>query len=495
VATNLWENPSLESGVDDWNNYVFGVVSQSSTEAWDQTNSLRIAVAARAGIQGGTSDVKYVVEESTQYTISAYIFTTDATYVINFRAYDQDSNLLGAVGTTTYDADTWTRIDFTVTMGAGDTGIKLQLLKDSADVSAGYIYCDGIMLETGASASEWVDYEAGDTDELTANDLTAGTPTLETPAIGQKHVLTASDLTAGTPTLETPTIGQKHALTASDLTAGTPTLGTPEVEDVDDIDVLTASDLTSGTPTLATPTIGQTHVLTAGGLTAGTPTLGAPELDADEIDAGEGEGSITLRDDYEHWARSFPRRMGQGWGDFLDRIKDGTIDDTMWDDVRVAAQATRPGSSSPTWSAFVGAAHTWLFANAQSNYVEFNAQIPHTYKEGTDIYPHVHWGPSNTSAGNVVWRLDYTWADIGGSFPNTTAITVTDAADLTTRKHQVAEFSAIDGTGKGISSMLICKLTRLGSDEGDTYTSGAWFYEFDFHIEMNSLGSDEEYVK
>ena len=31
---------------------------------------------------------------------------------------------------------------------------------------------------------------------------------------------------------------------------------------------------------------------------------------------------MTLRDDYEHWARSFVRRMGDGWGDFLDRIGD-----------------------------------------------------------------------------------------------------------------------------------------------------------------------------
>ena len=29
---------------------------------------------------------------------------------------------------------------------------------------------------------------------------------------------------------------------------------------------------------------------------------------------------MTLRDDYEHWARSFPRRMGEGWGVFLDAI-------------------------------------------------------------------------------------------------------------------------------------------------------------------------------
>lgn len=36
---------------------------------------------------------------------------------------------------------------------------------------------------------------------------------------------------------------------------------------------------------------------------------------------------MTLRDDYEHWARCFPRRMGEGWGDFLDAVSLSSLHD------------------------------------------------------------------------------------------------------------------------------------------------------------------------
>jgi len=47
---------------------------------------------------------------------------------------------------------------------------------------------------------------------------------------------------------------------------------------------------------------------------------------------------MTLRDDYEHWARSFPRRMGAGWGVFLDAIttlveSSGTMDHTLLNNI------------------------------------------------------------------------------------------------------------------------------------------------------------------
>jgi hypothetical protein len=119
------------------------------------------------------------------------------------------------------------------------------------------------------------------TDELTGKDMTSGTPTLESPTIGQEHALTSQDVTSGTPTLETPTVGQEHALTGQDITGGTPTLETPTVGQEH---ALTGQDITSGTPTLEAPTIGQEHALTGADITSGTPTLGTPTL-AEGIDA------------------------------------------------------------------------------------------------------------------------------------------------------------------------------------------------------------------
>jgi hypothetical protein len=170
-------------------------------------------------------------------------------------------------------------------------------------------------------------------------------------------------------------------------------------------------------------------------------------------------------------------------------------DFTVWDDVRVAAEATKPGSSSPTWTNFTGSVSCWVFADSQSNYVEFSCQLPHKYKEESDIYPHVHWGPSTGVGGDVYWQLEYAWADIGSAFSGSTAITIADASSTTANDHQVASFAAIDGSGHGISSMLICKLTRLGSHANDTLSTGANFYEFDFHIECDSVGSDQEFIK
>lgn len=204
---------------------------------------------------------------------------------------------------------------------------------------------------------------------------------------------------------------------------------------------------------------------------------------------------MTLRDDYEHWARSFVRRMGEGWGVFLDRLYSRNSDGYQWDDVRVAAEATKPGSSSPTWTNFTGDVSCYQFSESQNNFVEFSCQLPHGYKLGSDIHPHIHWGPSDTGAGDARWLLSYSWANIDGSFSGSTDLAVNATASGTANAHQVDEFSAIDGTGMGISSMLVCKLQRRGVNVLDTYGSPANFYEFDFHIQKDTVGSDQEYVK
>ncbi len=56
-------------------------------------------------------------------------------------------------------------------------------------------------------------------------------------------------------------------------------------------------------------------------------------------------------------------------------------------------------------------------------------------------------------------------------------------------KHHIAGFDAISGTGKGISSMLICRLFRDVSDPNDTYGADAFVLEFDFHFQIDAPGS------
>lgn len=136
--------------------------------------------------------------------------------------------------------------------------------------------------------------------------------------------------------------------------------------------------------------------------------------------------------------------------------------------------------------------------------VYFEVQMPHSWKEGTIIYPHVHWVPlsSATSAeSNVSWGLEYTWSNINELFDDTNIIsnnvTMSDGS-LIADNHYVTILGAIDGTGKKISSMILCRLFRdaTGVLSEDNYTGLAGLLEFDIHYQSDSFGgSRQEFIK
>lgn len=134
--------------------------------------------------------------------------------------------------------------------------------------------------------------------------------------------------------------------------------------------------------------------------------------------------------------------------------------------------------------------------------VYFELQMPHAWKEGTDLRPHVHWVPliSGGAGERVTWGLEYTWANIGSTFSDTTIITNNDniySEDLVKDKHYITALPVISGNGKTLSSMLMCRLFRDATSnyKSDTYSGYAGFLEFDLHYMVDSKGSRQEYVK
>jgi len=163
-----------------------------------------------------------------------------------------------------------------------------------------------------------------------------------------------------------------------------------------------------------------------------------------------------------------------------------------------------PGSKSPTWTSYsagelLGFSYQAVEANQEEVY--FVAQVPHSYKEGSNIEPHVHWVANEDTTDDpevVRWGLEYEWVNQLADFSGTTTIyaeeSMTDEAD----KHQYTEWADIDGTGKTISSMIVCRLFRNSNHANDTYDSGtalALLLEFDFHYEMDTVGSRAESAK
>ena len=189
-----------------------------------------------------------------------------------------------------------------------------------------------------------------------------------------------------------------------------------------------------------------------------------------------------------------------------DTNKTLVLDNSVWEDLRVPVTSVKTGGSKdPDFIQFMddGAGSQGVFSYAFDKTTEeevyFAVQIPHAWKLGSDIEPHCHWSPSDTDTGNVVWGLEYTISDIGGTFGNTASLSVTDAADGTAKKHQLSDLGTIDMssyTDDGdVSIMLICRIFRDATDAADTYDADAFLHEIDFHIELDTLGSRQETSK
>lgn len=178
---------------------------------------------------------------------------------------------------------------------------------------------------------------------------------------------------------------------------------------------------------------------------------------------------------------------------------DGTLEfngsATVFDDIRTpmtAIRITGPGGTTPPDEVLYKGSVVLAFGGAGGDDEKgfFIVQVPHWYKEGSDITPHIHWTPEDNTAGVVRWILTYSWANEEAAFPGETTEVIEVAADEVTDQHQRDDFSAISGTSKTISSMFLCSIQREDSDANDTYDNkDAYLTEIDFHAEKDTVGS------
>jgi len=186
---------------------------------------------------------------------------------------------------------------------------------------------------------------------------------------------------------------------------------------------------------------------------------------------------------------------------------------SVFDDLMVYPDATTKGASNaPTWTKFTSnggsqGVFLWGFDPLTEQELYFTVQIPHKYKLGTPLYPHVHWttltGIPNGS--NVVWGLEYNIIKIGEVFSSTTTIITTNSiissigTPKSVRQHLISPFPDIAaGTAPNdidISSVIMCRLYRIAGDSRDTFASPVFLLGFDFHYEIDTEGSRTQYTK
>ena len=131
--------------------------------------------------------------------------------------------------------------------------------------------------------------------------------------------------------------------------------------------------------------------------------------------------------------------------------------------------------------------------NIPTEIIYLTVQLPHSWKEGSTIFPHVHVRQSANQ--QAVFKLDYLWYDVGDTIPTTwTTYTMNQYAVAYTSgniANIVKGASGISGVGKGISSILKIKLYR----DDNVYTGDMLADQFDIHIEIDGFGSEEEFIK
>lgn len=95
---------------------------------------------------------------------------------------------------------------------------------------------------------------------------------------------------------------------------------------------------------------------------------------------------------------------------------------TDYEDLRIDGLSTRTGAVAPTdETGFRGSADYYSrnFVHNQADEVQFSVQMPHAWRAGSGIYPHVHLSPwvSSTGSQTAQFQLECYPADVGDTFP------------------------------------------------------------------------------
>jgi len=164
------------------------------------------------------------------------------------------------------------------------------------------------------------------------------------------------------------------------------------------------------------------------------------------------------------------------------------------DDLRVVIDK---GTNSAQLGSLTGITgpEVWFFRDGSGvEAMSFTLQLPHNWKDGTAIYPHLHWTPKTSATGNIQWNLDYSWAGLNvttpETFPSVTTSSVIITGPFTANQHLLSDLTTgnvgISGAGKTYSSVLICRIWRNSAVAGDTYAADAAGLSMDFHISIKN---------
>ena len=194
-----------------------------------------------------------------------------------------------------------------------------------------------------------------------------------------------------------------------------------------------------------------------------------------------------------------------GFGTGANRAKfedDGTLkfegDSTVWDDI-VGSLIGKSLSSTAGQVDYSWAENAISFGPngdiaTEADLINFSVQVPHSAKYESNLDLHIHWEQidstareftihhriqSNGSAKSTAWTENIVSTQLDDKFTYTSGTL-----------NQISDMIQINMSGVGISAIIQFKITRSDSVAGDINVTF-----MDIHVEKDTLGSRQEYVK
>lgn len=172
------------------------------------------------------------------------------------------------------------------------------------------------------------------------------------------------------------------------------------------------------------------------------------------------------------------------------------LNTALWENLRCPLDAVPGGGLSPNWAQFrddgagsVGV-YAWHFQKIGSPDVAFSLQMPHGYKRGTNINPHLHVAPVDGNAGKIKFGLEYTCADVDTAFGITTTVYVEVDAAGVAYQHQLMDFGEIAVCFNRAAGIFMGRLFRDNTVVGN-YDNDVAGLELDLQYQVNTMGSRE----
>lgn len=163
-----------------------------------------------------------------------------------------------------------------------------------------------------------------------------------------------------------------------------------------------------------------------------------------------------------------------------------------WSDMLFNASGAGTPAVAPTFGNLGGnlsfyRGYTFAATGTDELYLLYHPN--HDYMPGTPIHFHVHWSPTSTATGNVVFGWEYSFARGYGveAFPASTTVRVTQAAGGATNLHQIAETDPITISNFETDGLLLVRFFRDGDNSADTYGAAVNVYTMDIHYESDGL--------